>query len=58
MSQRAMPSRGAVAGAREDKKREKEAKLKGEKYEPSGVGSAWTHNFLNQKARNAMQLAV
>lgn len=44
-----MPSRGAMAGAKEDLKRAKEA---GKDYNPTTVGAAWTHNFLNQKVRH------
>ncbi|KAG1667241.1 hypothetical protein FOA52_009806 [Chlamydomonas sp. UWO 241] len=47
MEGRACPGKGALAGARDDLKRAKEA---GANYNPAGAaGSAWSHNFLNQK---------
>lgn len=42
---RAMPSRGAVAGIKSDLKNA----TQGGEYNPNGTGTAWTHNFLNQK---------
>mmetsp|Transcript_587 Transcript_587/g.1710 ORF Transcript_587/g.1710 Transcript_587/m.1710 type:complete len:297 (-) Transcript_587:90-980(-) len=40
----AAPARGAVAGARGDHKDTKSGK-----YDPRNAGTAWSHNFLNQK---------
>ncbi|KAF6259871.1 hypothetical protein COO60DRAFT_966344 [Scenedesmus sp. NREL 46B-D3] len=39
-----LPARGARAGVRSDVNR-----AKGSSYNPVGTGSAWSHNFLNQK---------
>lgn len=40
------PAKGVLAGVRADIKRAKES---GGSYDPVGVGTAWSHNFLNQK---------
>lgn len=40
----AAPARGALAGARGDHKATKDGK-----YDPRNAGTAWSHNFLNQK---------
>lgn len=53
------PARGVMAGVKADLQRAKEG---GSTYNPTGVGSAWSHNFLNQKPwhplnfRNQMRL--
>ncbi|WIA19492.1 hypothetical protein OEZ85_004103 [Tetradesmus obliquus] len=39
-----LPSRGAKHGVRQDVSRSKEGS-----YNPVGTGTAWSHNFLNQK---------
>ncbi len=39
------PQARVVAGIRRDLKAAKEG---GEAYDPRGVGTAWSHNFLNQ----------
>ncbi|GAX81956.1 hypothetical protein CEUSTIGMA_g9384.t1 [Chlamydomonas eustigma] len=48
---RQMPSRGALAGVKADLNHAKEA---GKDYDPRAAGSAWTHNFLNQKPWHPM----
>ena len=40
------PAMGAKDGVRRDMQAAKEA---GVAYDPSGVGAAWTHDFLNKK---------